>query len=106
MQGFVRPNTHGGIISGSTLDYVVVSNGLNPKNPRRRGEVTKVEVYDEHFADWSAEGPLVRPRAGDCHNRGVLAHERSALDSPALSAFAAHHQSSACTTQVLPCCWD
>lgn len=50
MQGFVRPNTHGGVGSGSTLDYVVVSNGLNPKNPRRRGEVAKVEVYDDHFA--------------------------------------------------------
>jgi hypothetical protein len=51
MQGFVRPNTHGGVGSGlrhSTT--VVVSNGLNPKNPRRRGEVTKVEVYDDHFA--------------------------------------------------------
>jgi endonuclease/exonuclease/phosphatase family metal-dependent hydrolase len=51
MQGLVRPNTHGGVGSGSTLDYVVVSNGLNPKNPRRRGQVTKVEVYDDHFAE-------------------------------------------------------
>lgn len=50
MQGLTRPHTHGGVNSGSTLDYVVVSNGLNPKNPRRRGEVTKVEVYDDHFA--------------------------------------------------------
>lgn len=33
MQGLVRPNTHGGVESGSVLDYVVVSNGLNPKNP-------------------------------------------------------------------------
>ncbi|MCY0096126.1 endonuclease/exonuclease/phosphatase family protein [Hoeflea ulvae] len=49
MQGLVRPNTHGGIIAGSVLDYCVVSNGLNPKNPRRRGTVTKVEVFDDHF---------------------------------------------------------
>ena len=49
MQGLVRPNTHGGIIAGSVLDYCVVSNGLNPKNPRRRGAVTKVEVFDNHF---------------------------------------------------------
>ena len=49
MQGLTRPNTHGDIISGSVLDYCVVSNGLNPKNPRRRGTVTKVEVHDDHF---------------------------------------------------------
>ncbi|MEQ8306508.1 MAG: endonuclease/exonuclease/phosphatase family protein [Hoeflea sp.] len=55
MQGLVRPNTHGGVGSGSTLDYVVVSNGLNSKNPRRRGEVTKLEVYDNHFADGLAK---------------------------------------------------
>ena len=49
MQGLVRPNTHGDIVSGSILDYCVVSNGLNPKNPRRRGAVSKVEVFDAHF---------------------------------------------------------
>jgi len=49
MQGLVRPNTHGDIVAGSVLDYCVVSNGLNPKNPRRRGTVTKVEVFDDHF---------------------------------------------------------
>ncbi|MCC0036606.1 MAG: endonuclease/exonuclease/phosphatase family protein [Hoeflea sp.] len=49
MQGLSRPNTHGGIVSGSVLDYCVVSNGLNPKNPRRRGAVIKIEVFDEHF---------------------------------------------------------
>jgi len=49
MQGLVRPNTHGGIEGGSVLDYCIVSNGLNPKNPRRRGTVTKVEVFDDHF---------------------------------------------------------
>lgn len=49
MQGLSRPNTHGGIVSGSVLDYCVVSNGLNPKNPRRRGAVIKTEVFDEHF---------------------------------------------------------
>ncbi|MBC7284264.1 endonuclease/exonuclease/phosphatase family protein [Hoeflea sp.] len=49
MQGLVRPNTYGDIVAGSVLDYCVVSNGLNPKNPRRRGTVTKVEVFDEHF---------------------------------------------------------
>jgi endonuclease/exonuclease/phosphatase family metal-dependent hydrolase len=50
MQGLTRPNTHGGIISGSVLDYCVVSNGLNPKNPRRRGTVVKTEVFDDHIA--------------------------------------------------------
>lgn len=49
MQVAMRPNTHGGIQGGSVLDYVVVSNGLNPKNPRRRGAVTKVAVFDDHF---------------------------------------------------------
>lgn len=49
MQGLARPNTHGDIVSGSVLDYCVVSNGLNPKNPRRRGTVTKTEVFDDHF---------------------------------------------------------
>lgn len=49
MQGLVRPNTHGDIVAGSILDYCVVSNGLNPKNPRRRGAVSKVEVFDNHF---------------------------------------------------------
>lgn len=49
MQGLTRPNTHGDIYSGSVLDYCVVSNGLNPKNPRRRGAVTKTEVFDMHF---------------------------------------------------------
>jgi endonuclease/exonuclease/phosphatase family metal-dependent hydrolase len=49
MQGLSRPHTHGGIMSGSTLDYVVVSNGLNPRNPRRSGEISKVEIYDDHF---------------------------------------------------------
>lgn len=49
MQTVTRPHTHGGIDGGSTLDYCIVSNGLNPKNPRRRGTVTKVKVFDEHF---------------------------------------------------------
>jgi len=49
MQGLMRPNTYGGIHTGTVLDYVVVSNGLNPKNPRRRGAITKVEVFDAHF---------------------------------------------------------
>ncbi|WP_394688314.1 endonuclease/exonuclease/phosphatase family protein [Hoeflea sp.] len=71
MQGFVRPNTHGGVGSGSTLDYVVVSNGLNPKNPRRRGEVTKVEVYDDHFA-----AGLPKDRSSD--HAPVIATIRSA----------------------------
>jgi len=49
MQGLTRPNTHGDIVSGAVLDYCIVSNGLNPKNPRRRGTVIKTEVFDEHF---------------------------------------------------------
>jgi hypothetical protein len=102
MQGFVRPNTHGGIGSGSTLDYVVVSNGLNPKNPRRRGEVTKVEVYDEHFA-----AGLPKDRSSD--HAPVIATIRSVDGMSALPwtarrcSFAAHNQgASACATQVFP----
>ncbi|MEM5495424.1 endonuclease/exonuclease/phosphatase family protein [Hoeflea sp. AS16] len=60
MQGLSRPNTHGGIISGSVLDYCVVSNGLNPKNPRRRGTVIKTEVLDAHF-----EAGLPKDRSSD-----------------------------------------
>ena len=49
MQGLTRPNTHGDIVSGAVLDSCIVSNGLNPKNPRRRGTVIKTEVFDQHF---------------------------------------------------------
>ena len=44
-----RPVTHAGWDSGETLDYAIVSNGLNPKNPRRRGTVVGNEVWNDHF---------------------------------------------------------
>lgn len=44
-----RPVTHSGWGSGETLDYAIVSNGLNPKNPRRKGTVVKHEVWSDHF---------------------------------------------------------
>ncbi len=47
----VRPITHAGWGAGETLDYAIVSNGLNPKNPRRRGTVVKHEVWSDHFRD-------------------------------------------------------
>jgi endonuclease/exonuclease/phosphatase family metal-dependent hydrolase len=51
-----RPITHSSGGHGSMLDYAIVSNGLNPKNPRRRGTVTKVEVFDAHFRDGPPKG--------------------------------------------------
>ena len=46
-----RPVTHSGWESGETLDYAIVSNGLNPKNPRRRGTVLGNEVWNDHFVE-------------------------------------------------------
>jgi len=34
----------------SVLDYAIVSNGLHPDNPNRRGAVTAHTVFDAHFA--------------------------------------------------------
>jgi endonuclease/exonuclease/phosphatase family metal-dependent hydrolase len=51
-----RPITHSSSGHGSILDYGIVSNGLNPNNPRRRGTVTKVEVFDDHFRDGPPKG--------------------------------------------------
>ncbi|MFN7010405.1 MAG: endonuclease/exonuclease/phosphatase family protein [Allorhizobium sp.] len=51
-----RPVTHSSFGHGSVLDYVILSNGLNPKNPRRRGTVSKVEVFDAHFREGPERG--------------------------------------------------
>ena len=48
-----RPITHSGWGEGETLDYAIVSNGLNPKNPRRRATVVRHEVWSDHFLDGS-----------------------------------------------------
>lgn len=46
-----RPVTH--VASwrypASTLDYVLVTNSLNPLNPSRKGEVMDVKIYSDHF---------------------------------------------------------
>lgn len=44
-----RPITHKGYGDGSVLDYVILTNGLNARNPARAGEVTRVKVHDSHF---------------------------------------------------------
>lgn len=65
-----RPVTHSGFGHGSVLDYVILSNGLNPKNPRRLGTVSKVEVFDDHFHEGPERGvasdhaPVVATIAG------------------------------------------
>ena len=48
-----RPVTHAGgwNYDAATLDFVLVSNGLNPRNPGRVAEVTDVDVYSDHFED-------------------------------------------------------
>ncbi|GEO83880.1 MULTISPECIES: endonuclease/exonuclease/phosphatase family protein [Alphaproteobacteria] len=51
-----RPVTHSSFGHGSVLDYVILSNGLNPKNPRRHGTVSKIEVFDDHFRDGPPRG--------------------------------------------------
>ncbi len=49
----LRPVTHAGgwDYDAATLDFVLVSNGLNPKNPERVGEVNDFNVYSDHFED-------------------------------------------------------
>lgn len=46
-----RPVTHAGgwKYPAQTLDYALVSNALNPKNPGRVGSVTDLQIYSEHF---------------------------------------------------------
>lgn len=51
-----RPVTHVSSSHSSVLDYVILSNGLNPKNPRRHGTASKVEVFDAHLFDDSVRG--------------------------------------------------
>lgn len=48
-----RPVTHAGgwNYEAATLDFILVSNGLNPKNPGRVAEVTAVDFYSDHFED-------------------------------------------------------
>lgn len=48
-----RPVTHaaGWKYPAQTLDYVLVSNVLNPKNPKGIAEVTGLEIYSDHFED-------------------------------------------------------
>lgn len=52
-QAGIRTPTHASSwrYPASTLDYALVSNGLNPKNPARVGEVTEHRVVGEHFED-------------------------------------------------------
>lgn len=44
-----RPVTYHANKRASILDYAIVSNGLNPANPRHRGAVVRHEVFDAHF---------------------------------------------------------
>ena len=47
--GGPRPPTHFHRGHGSTLDYVLVSNAVNPRNPGAVGFVTSHEVYGDHL---------------------------------------------------------
>lgn len=47
--GGLRPVTHRSGQGGSVLDYVIVTNAFNPRNPRRSATVESVKVFDEHF---------------------------------------------------------
>lgn len=44
-----RPATHRAGASGEVLDYVLVSDALNPANPARRATVASHRVFDAHF---------------------------------------------------------
>lgn len=44
-----RPVTYHANKRASVLDYAIVSNGLHPDNPGRRGAVVKHTVFDSHF---------------------------------------------------------
>ena len=48
-----RPPTHaaGWRYPAETLDYVLVTNILNPKNPRRIASVTNLHIHSGHFDD-------------------------------------------------------
>lgn len=48
-----RPVNHaaGWRYPAQTLDYILVSNILNPKNPRNIAAVTDLQVYSDHFED-------------------------------------------------------
>lgn len=48
-----RPVTHAASwkYPSQTLDYILVSNGLNPKNPNAIAHVTDYKVYSEHFGE-------------------------------------------------------
>ena len=52
-QSGVRSDTHAGgwHYGPSVLDYVLVSNGLNPENPDRKGTVVDHRVVDAHLED-------------------------------------------------------
>lgn len=49
----LRPNTHAGgwRYGPSVLDYALVSNGLNPRNPGRVGTVVDHRVFADHLED-------------------------------------------------------
>lgn len=48
-----RPVTHAGgwKYPAETLDYIFVTNALNPKNPNHIAKVSDLKVYSEHFDD-------------------------------------------------------
>ncbi|WP_120496146.1 endonuclease/exonuclease/phosphatase family protein [Kiloniella sp. EL199] len=50
-----RPVTHaaGWRYPAETLDYILVSNALNPKNPHHVASVTDLKIYSDHFDDAS-----------------------------------------------------
>lgn len=49
--GGQRPFTHRSGVGGSVLDYVILTNAFNPRNPGRSATVESVKVFDAHFVN-------------------------------------------------------
>jgi endonuclease/exonuclease/phosphatase family metal-dependent hydrolase len=58
MRQRVRPFTHIHHGQGNVLDYVLVSNALNPKNPAALAEVSHYAVWNQHLDDDGVENRL------------------------------------------------
>ncbi|MEZ5479054.1 MAG: endonuclease [Thiolinea sp.] len=46
-----RPFTHVHRGKGNTIDYILVSNALNPRNPEAKAEVTDYQVWNRHLEE-------------------------------------------------------
>lgn len=58
MRQRVRPFTHIHRGTGNTLDYILVSNGLNPKNALADAEIVDYQVWNQHLSEDGVENRL------------------------------------------------